>query len=57
MDPAAGGEDEFNDWYDTEHFPEHAGLIKGRPDAQKNRVSVRGRDVEAAVLEGFHRVG
>jgi hypothetical protein len=20
MEPAAGAEDEFNDWYDTEHF-------------------------------------
>jgi hypothetical protein len=26
MEPAAGAEDEFNDWYDTEHFPQRAGL-------------------------------
>ncbi len=26
MEPAAGAEDEFNDWYDTEHVPQRAGL-------------------------------
>lgn len=26
MEPAAAAEDEFNDWYDTEHFPQRAGL-------------------------------
>ncbi len=26
MEPAASAEDEFNDWYDTEHFPQRAAL-------------------------------
>lgn len=26
MEPPASMEDEFNDWYDTEHFPQRAGL-------------------------------
>jgi hypothetical protein len=26
MEPPAGLEDEFNDWYDTEHFPQRRGL-------------------------------
>lgn len=26
MQPAAGGEEEFQDWYDTEHFPERAAI-------------------------------
>jgi hypothetical protein len=26
MEPNAGFEDEFNDWYDTEHFPQRMGL-------------------------------
>lgn len=26
MEPSAGFEDEFNDWYDTEHFPQRMGL-------------------------------
>lgn len=26
MEPPAGMEDEFNDWYDTEHFPQRCGL-------------------------------
>jgi hypothetical protein len=26
MEPPAAMEDEFNDWYDTEHFPQRAGL-------------------------------
>jgi hypothetical protein len=26
MEPAAGAEDEFNDWYDMEHFPQRSGL-------------------------------
>src|SRR5260221_4511972 len=26
MEPPAGLEEEFNDWYDTEHFPQRRGL-------------------------------
>ena len=28
MEPMPGFEEEFNDWYDTEHVPERVGVVK-----------------------------
>ena len=36
MEPAAAAEDEFNDWYDTEHFPQLAAARPGFQSASRS---------------------